>query len=176
MSIREVKIIRDETGIGLKSAQNVLNASKGDLKKALESVKEEGKRIAYQRTAKLTKSSTIGFYVHGNQRIVAMVEISCESDLTASSDFFNEFANRIAMHVAAKKSKYLSRKDVPNEILEAIPSDELNEFYKQNCLLDQPYVCNESMSINDLIFEFIYKHKENVEINRFSCYTSRREI
>lgn len=176
MSIKEIKIIRNETGIGLKSAQKVLEAADGDLEKALDCVKEEGRRIAFQRTAKPTKASTIGFYVHGNQKIVAMVEVSCESDLTAASDFFNEFANRIAMHIAANESKYISRKDVPCEILEDIPANKLNEFYKKNCLLEQAYVCDESITISDFIFEFIYKHKENVEINRFSCYTSRREL
>ncbi len=176
MSIEKIIKIRDESGLGLKSAQKVLEESNGELKRALECVKEEGKRIAFQRTAKLTKASTIGYYVHGDQKIVAMVEIACESDLTASADFFNQFANKIAMHIAAAQCTYLNRNEIPKEILNEIPSEDLEDFYMQNCLLEQPYICNESISISDLILEFIYKHKENVEIKRFSYYKSRRDI
>lgn len=110
------------------------------------------------------------------KKIVAMVEVSCESDLTASAKFFNEFANNIAMHIAATNCCYISRKDIPKAVYENIAESDMEAFCAKNCLLEQQYILDDRMKISDLLISFVYKHKENVKINRFSCYKARREL
>jgi len=176
MSIEKIKCLREKTGIGILLAKKMLIRSDGDVNKAIEYIREEGKRIAVQRTAKPTKSSTVGLYSHCNGKIVSMVEICCESDLTATSTFFNEFANNIAMHIAAKECKYISKKDIPKQVIENLSLDELKIFYKESCLLEQDYIRCPEKTIHQVLMEFIYIHKANVEIARFECYRSRRVL
>jgi elongation factor Ts len=165
----KIKRLREETNVGFMHAKKAYEKADGDYEKALLALQEEGWRIANNRTAKLTRHSTIGYYVHANQRVVAMVELCCETDLTASADFFNRFANEIAMHIAAKGPKYLSKDAVPNELL-------YETDLQKECLLEQKYVRDEEKTIKELIMEFIYTHKENTEIKRFVCYHAIREL
>jgi len=132
-------------------------------------LEEDGWRIARNRKAKPVKYSTIGYYIHTNQRMGAMVELCCETDLTASAEFFNRFANEIAMHIAVKNPRFLSSDDIPQE-------EDGRIDVKKECLLEQDYIKNENKTINGMIMEFIYKHKENTEIKRFSCFQSERQI
>lgn len=167
--MNNVKRLREETNVGFMHAKNAYEKADGDYEKALLALQEEGWKIAKNRTAKLTRHSTIGYYVHANQRVGAIVELCCESDLTASADFFNRFANEIAMHIAAKDPKYLSKDDVPKELFCEID-------IQKDCLLEQKYVRDEEMTIKELIMEFIYTHKENTEIKRFVCYHAVRQV
>lgn len=102
------------------------------------------------------------------------MELCCESDLTSTSGSFLKFANDLAMHIAATKCDYLSKEDVPNRIIEEIGEDKREDFYRKHCLLEQRYYRDEEKSIQDVILEFIYTHKENVEVKRFVYYEAGR--
>lgn len=104
----------------------------GDYGRALKALKEEGMLIAKKRTAKITRHSSIGYYIHTNQRIAVLVELCCESDLTSISNFFLKFANELAMHIAATKCEYLSKEDVPKKIIEEIGEDMHEDFYQKH--------------------------------------------
>lgn len=165
----DIKRLRKETNVGLLHVKNAYEKAENNYDKALVELQEEGWKIAKNRTAKLTKHSTIGYYIHANQRVGAMVELWCETDLTASAEFFNQFANNIAMHIAATNPKYISKGDVPCENIKELE-------IQRNCLLHQKYILDEEKTIEELIMEFIYTHKENVEIKRFVCYQALRQL
>ena len=135
----------------------------GDIELARKLIREDEIRIAKNRTAKITKFSTIGYYIHTNQRIGALVELACESDLTAATDEFNEFANQIAMHVAVMKPRYLSSYEVKED-----------ENLKEDCLLEQQFFQDENKTIQEMLLDFIYEQKENVEIKRFVCFEANK--
>lgn len=196
VNIESIKKLREETGVGIMDVKHALIKADGNYDKALKALKEEGMLIAKKRTAKITKHSTIGYYIHANQRIAVLVELSCESDITSKSDFFIKFANDIAMHIAAMNCQYISRDDVPedlieqmrkniicqtknenksNSTIEKIVKRKLEKFYQTNCLLEQKYYRDKKKSIQDIIMEFIYKHKENIEIKRFVYYEAGKK-
>lgn len=176
MIVEKTKRLKDETGIPLFEARQTLEKAEGDYEKALELIYEEGMRIARQRKAKLTKASSIGYYVHGKQRMVSIVELCCESDLTASAEFFLRFANDIAKHISASECKYLNEKEVDIEEIKNLNEEEKGEYYEKYCLLNQKYILNPKITIDELLMEFIYTHKENVEIKRFETYEARRDL
>lgn len=191
MNMKEVKKIREQTGVGYMVAKDAYVKAGGDYDKALSEVKNMGLIIAEKRRAKITNNSTIGYYAHSKQRIVSIVELCCESKYTASADYFIKFANDIATHIAAAPPKYLSKKEVPKEIIDNIHNtyiyemdnnniseksldkkikNRAQEYYEENCLLEQKYIRDLNKSIHDLIMEFIYLHKENIMIRRFNWY------
>jgi len=176
MELKRIKKLRELTGVGVMDVKNALVKADGDYDNALKTLKEEGMLIAKKRTAKITRHSTIGYYVHSNQRIAVLVELCCESDITSTSSFFMEFANDIAMHIAATNCDYLSKEDIPNELIEEVDEGKLEDFYQKHCLLEQKYFREEEKSVQDVIMEFIYTHKENVEVKQFVCYEAGRII
>lgn len=191
MNIDDIKKLRKETEVGVLDAKKALIKANGDYDEALRLLEEEGMEIAKKRTAKITKHSTIGYYIHTKQRIAVLVELACESDTTSTANFFTEFANDIAMHIAAKNCKYISKQDVPEDLIERMCNDficeaeneglsesgielfvneKIETYYQTSCLLEQRYYRDEDRTIHDIIMEFIYKYKENVEIKRFVSY------
>ena len=120
--------LRKEMNIPFIQIKKAYDKADGNIELARKLIREDEFRIAKNRTAKLTRFSTIGYYIHTNQRIGALVELACESDVTAEMDEFNEFANQIAMHVAVMNPRYLSSREA-----------EENENSKENCLLEKKF-------------------------------------
>lgn len=176
MNKENIVKLRELTGVGMMQAKNALVKANGNYNIALQALNEEGMKIAKKRTAKITRYSTIGYYIHHNQRIAVLVEVSCESDITSTADFFIEFSNDIARHIAVTNPEYLTKEDIPDEVLETVIQDEHENFYKEHCLLEQTYYRDENKSVQDVIMEFIYTNKENVEIKRFVYYEANREL
>ena len=171
------------TNVNIGTAKNALVKSNYDMDKAILLIREEGLKIAHQRRYKLTKFSTIGAYLHSNQKIAALVEIACESESTSNSDYFKTFANNLAKQIVSSKCIFISKDDIPLENIEKIKTDiedgnvndcslidDLDFYFQENCLLSQKYIMNENITIDELIVEFIYTHQENVEIKKFVRY------
>lgn len=175
----DVKHLKELTGVGFLQTKRTLIQAEGNFDKAFQILKDEEFEIARKRTAKITRYSTLGHYMHANHQAAVLVEVCCESDTTASSQLFNALADDIAMHITATGCMYVSKSDVPSSVVDRMllePNGEegLELFYRTNCLLEQPYYRDGDLSVGDLVLQFIYTNKENIFIKRFVLYEASR--
>jgi len=188
ITAKMVKELRDKTGAGMMDCKKALLESGGDEEKALAWLRQKGLSKAQKRAGKTASEGMIGSYIHMNGKIGVLVEINCETDFVAKSDKFQEFAKNIAMQIAASSPQYISPKDIPEEVLEKekeiyvnqakeegkpeniiprIVEGKLKKFYKEVCLLEQPYIRDDSLTIQDLLNELVSVLGEKIVIRRF---------
>jgi elongation factor Ts len=191
ISAGTVKELRDRTGIGMMECKKALEESNGDIEKAITILRKKGHARAKDKMERQAKEGAIGSYIHLNGKIGVLVEVNCESDFVARNEEFQELVKNICLHIAAADPQYICSKDVPQEILdeemeiireqfkdsgkpaeivEKIVQGKLSKFYQEACLLDQPYIKEDKMAVNELLTAFIAKFKENVVIRRFARY------
>jgi elongation factor Ts len=196
-SIAQIKDLREKTGAGFLNCREALEASGGDLEKALEILREKGLAAADKRAGRETNAGVLDLYSHGEGRIGVMVEVNCETDFVARTEEFRGFAHEIALQVAANSPLYLSKDDVPEEILteqkdrsrrqaqeegkpenviERIIEGKMEKYYEQNCLLLQPYIRDDSVKIEELLKEMIATVGENITIHRFVRWSVGEEL
>lgn len=182
-----VKNLRERTGLGIMDCKNALREVGGDLEKAVEFLRKKGAMKAEKRSGRETSEGRIGTYIHNDGKLAVLVELKCETDFVAKNDEFNELARNIAMHIAGSSPICIRREDVPQatvdkereifaaevdakkpaEVRNKIVEGKLNKFYADNCLLEQPYVKDDSKTVGDLVKEAISKMGENVTVARF---------
>ena len=186
-----VKDLRQATGAGVLDCKRALEAKNGDFDKAVEYLREKGLAAAAKRSGRTANDGTIGVYVHHGSRVAAMVELNCETDFVARTQEFQTLAHDLAMQVAAAKPQYLTRKDVPPELIEAekneyraqmagqnkpehildrIVEGKLEKFYRDTCILEQSFIKDEDLTVEDLIKSAIAKTGENIVLSRFVRY------
>ncbi|MCR4407087.1 MAG: translation elongation factor Ts [Anaerolineae bacterium] len=185
-----VKELRTVTGAGVLDCKKALQDSNGDFDKAVEYLKKKGLVAAAKRAERTAKDGMIGYYVHMGGRAAALVEVNCETDFVARTEEFQNLAHDMAMQVVAERPLYLSREDVPPEVLEAkreeyrlqidpgkpddvverIIEGKLEKFYAETCLLEQTFIKDEQMTVKDLIAQLVAKTGENIRIRRFVRY------
>ena len=186
-----VKELRQRTGIGIMECKKALEESKGDLEKAIIILRKRGYDRAKKKMSRETSEGAIGSYIHMNGKIGVLVEVNCESDFVARNQEFQDLIKNIAMHIAATNPKYLSPENIPEqeieeekeiiraqfkdsgkppEVIEKIVEGKLKKFYREVCLLEQPYIKDQSMTINQLLSYYITKFGENIRIRRFTRY------
>jgi len=191
ISAGTVKELRDRTGIGMMECKKALEESNGDIEKAITILRKKGHARAKDKMERQAKEGAIGSYIHLNGKIGVLVEVNCESDFVARNEEFQELVKNICLHIAAADPQYICSEDVPQEILdeemeiireqfkdsgkpaeivEKIVQGKLSKFYQEACLLDQPYIKEDKMAVNELVTAFIAKFKENVVIRRFARY------
>lgn len=196
-SIAQIKELREKTGAGFLNCREALEASGGDLEKALEILRKKGLAAADKRAGRETNAGVLDLYSHGEGRIGVMVEVNCETDFVARTEEFRGFAHEIALQVAANSPLYLSKDDVPEEILteqkdrsrrqaqeegkpenviERIIEGKMEKYYEQNCLLLQPYIRDDSVKIEELLKEMIATVGENITIRRFVRWSVGEEL
>lgn len=189
ISAAMVKQLREKTGAGIMDCKEALSESDSDTDKAIDFLRTKGLAIARKRAGRGTSEGLIQAYIHTGGKIGVLVEINCETDFVAKNDDFKEFTKNMAMHIAATNPVGISPEDVPQTIIERekdiyraqaremgkpekmidkIAEGKLNKFYKDSCLLLQPYVRDPSVSIQDVLNDLIAKIGENITINRFS--------
>jgi len=189
ISAAMVKQLREKTGAGIMDCKEALSECDSDTDKAIDFLRKKGLAIAQKRAGRGTSEGLIQAYIHTGGKIGVLVEINCETDFVAKNDDFKEFTKNIAMHIAATNPVGISPEDVPQTIIERekdiyraqaremgkpekmidkIAEGKLNKFYKDSCLLLQPYVRDPSVSIQDVLNDLIAKIGENITINRFS--------
>ncbi len=182
-----VKELREKTGVGMMDCKKALTETGGDFEKAVDLLRQKGLASAAKRAGRAASEGLIGSYIHMD-KIGVMVEVNCETDFVARTDDFKELVKDIAMHVAAANPAYLSRDDIPEDMLtrekeiyktqvegkpenviEKIIEGKLEKFYEDSCLLDQVFVKDPDgkMKIKDLVVEKIAKLGENIVISRF---------
>lgn len=185
-----VKEIREKTGAGMLDCKKVLVEANGDMEKAVEILREKGLAKAAKKAGRVAAEGIVESYIHGG-RIGVLVEINSETDFVAKNDEFKNFAKDIAMQVAASNPIYVQREDVPQDIIEKekeiLRSQALNEgkpekivdkmvegridkYFKEVCLLEQPFIRDTDMTIQELLHEKIAKIGENISIRRFTRY------
>lgn len=189
ISAKMVKELRDKTGAGMMDCKKALQDSEGDLEKAVTWLREKGLSKAKQKAGRSATEGIIGSYIHMNNKIGVMVELNCETDFVAKNEKFKEFAKNLAMQVAATSPLSISPHDLPQEyiqkekeiflkqamdegkpehIAEKIVQGRINKYYKEVCLMEQPFIKDDSLAIKDLLNELVAVLGENIRIRRFT--------
>jgi elongation factor Ts len=161
ISANDVKQLREETGAGMLDCKKALEDAKGDFQKAKDVLKKKGFEAAAKREERETVEGLIVSYIHHNNRFGVLLELNCETDFVARTDDFRALADNIAKHIVGAAPKYLSEEDIPKDE-KADP--------KEVALLSQPYIQDESVTINDMITEARSKTGENIRIKRFARF------
>lgn len=180
--------LREETGAGIVDIKKALEAASGDAVRATELLRKQGKKIAAKKADRSAKEGVIGSYVHANGKVAALVALACETDFVARTETFQELAHELALHVTATDPQYLAPEDVPEELLakereiageqakgegkpaaivEKIVDGKIQKFYDEHCLLRQPFVKDDSVTVAELIEQAIAKIGEKIEIRHF---------
>ncbi len=147
--------------------KRALDAVGGDFERALEELKKRGHEIAAKKSGRAANQGLVESYVHTGGKIGVLVEVNCETDFVARCDDFKKLARDLAMQVAATHPAYLRREDIPSEILKEKKGDPLAEFCKEHCLLEQPFIKDQTLTIRDLLIQVIAKVGENIVVRRF---------
>ncbi len=162
-----IKKLRELTGFGISDCKKALEESKQDIEKALSLLRKKGAKILEEKSQRQTKEGVIDSYVHFSRNLGAMVEVNCESDFVARHPDFRNFVRDLAMQVAASSPEYISKEEVPQEILKDLSPEEKEDFFRKKCLLQQPYIKDPSLNILDYLNSLGAKFKENIVIKRF---------
>lgn len=144
--------------------------SGGDVEAATLCLREKGLLNVQARAGRAANEGLIEAYVHGGGRIGVLVEVNCETDFVAKNEEFKQFVHNIAIHVAAASPQYVRVEDVPDAALKEVPEFKRDEFLTSACLLEQPYIREESVTIGQLVTDLIAKIGENIKISRFARF------
>jgi len=187
---KKIKELREVTSAGMLDCKKALTEADGDIEKAKEILREKGLANAAKKAGRIATEGVVVSYIHG-ARIGSLVEINSETDFVSKNDKFKDFANDIAMQVAASAPKYVKRDEVPEEVVNAekeiLTTQALNEgkpehivekmvegridkFFGKICLLDQPFIKDTDITIEELLQKTIAQIGENISIRRFSRF------
>ncbi len=191
VTMEMIKKLRERTAAGFMDCKKALEEAGGDMEKAVDLLRQKGLAVAAKRAGKATTEGVVVAYIHANKKLGAMVEVNCETDFVARTEEFQKFAYDVAMHIAATNPICISRDDMPQEVLEKekeiyaaqaresgkpeniiekIVQGKLEKFYKEAVLLEQPFVKNPDLTIQDLLNELMSKTGERIVIRRFTRY------
>ncbi len=162
-----IRKLREMTGCGIIDCKNALQETDGDLDKAVAVLKERGASILKKKVGRKAEEGAIEAYVHFSQNLGAMVEVNCETDFVARSPDFKKFVKDLATHIAALGPEYISKEDIPPEELNKVKESQRKEYFKENCLLEQPYVKDNSITVADYLKTLVAKFRENIIIKKF---------
>ena len=186
-----VKELREKTGAGMMACKKALEETRGNLEEAINYLRIKGISDADKKTQRDTGQGLVESYIHGGGKIGVLVEVNCETDFVARTEEFREFVKDIAMHICASMPKYISKDEVPSNVIESeksiyierakesgkpshildkIVEGQVEKFLKGICLLTQNYVKNPDITIDDYIKEKIAKFGENIKVRRFVRY------
>jgi elongation factor Ts len=186
-----VKQLRERTGAGMMECKSALTESKGDLGEAEVVLRKRGIASAGKKASRTTKQGLVGSYIHAGAQLGVLVEVNCESDFVARTDDFQELVRDLAMHIAAADPQFVRKEDVtpealekekeiqkaralnegkPEKMLEKIVEGRMAKFYEEVCLYEQPFVKENTITIDQLIKMKIAKLGENISVSRFARF------
>jgi elongation factor Ts len=190
-----VKSLREKTGAGMMECKKALTEADGNEDQAVEILRKRGIATAGKKAGRVAAEGAVGSYIHMGGKVGVLVEVNCETDFVARTDEFQALVKDIAMHIAAAEPRYVTREEVPSELLdkereitraqiandpknankpeqviEKIVEGRLNKFYEEAVLVDQPFVKDPAKTINELLTEKIAKTGERITVRRFSRY------
>lgn len=188
-----VKQLREKTGAGMMECKNALVEAEGNEEKAIEILRKRGLASAKKREGRIAAEGIVGQYIHMGGKVGVLVEVNCETDFVARGEEFQQLVKDIAMHIAATEPRYVSREEIPVEILDKereiaraeaktknpnkpdqvidrIAEGLMNKFYELAVLLDQPFVKESSKTVGELVTEKVAKTGEKITVRRFTRY------
>src|SRR6266481_4260530 len=191
ISAAQVKELRERSGAPMMDCKHALSESKGDVEQALVWLRKKGIATAAKKATRVTSEGSVISYIHAGGKIGVLVEINCESDFVARTDEFKQMAHDIAMHIAASDPKFIRREDVtaadferekdiyrsqaaatgkPAPVVEKIVEGKMAMFYEEVCLLDQPFIKDQTISVGQLIGAKVGTLQENISVRRFARF------
>ena len=191
ISAQLVKELRDRTGVGMMDCKNALEAANGDIEKAIDELRTKGLAKAAKKAGRIANEGTVISYIHGGGRIGVLVEVNCETDFVGKTNEFRQLAYDIAMQIAASSPEFVSREEIgpdilnrekevlkaqaleegkPEKVIEKMVEGRLDKFYKERCLLEQPFIKDPDKTVQDLVLEAVAKMGENISVRRFVRY------
>ena len=183
-----VKELRDKTNAGMMDCKKALTETSGDMEKAVDLLRQKGLAVAAKRAGRETKEGVVDCYIHAGGKLGVMIEVGCETDFVAKTDDFKAFAKNVAMHIAAVNPVSITREEIPAELLERereiyvnqalesgkpqqivdkIVGGKIEKYLAEVCLMEQKYVKNPDLSVQDLLNELVAKMGENISIKNF---------
>ena len=183
-----VKELRDKTNAGMMDCKKALTETCGDMEKAVDLLRQKGLAVAAKRAGRETKEGVVDCYIHAGGKLGVMIEVGCETDFVAKTDDFKAFAKNVAMHIAAVNPVSVTREEIPAELLERereiyvnqalesgkpqqivdkIVGGKIEKYLAEVCLMEQKYVKNPDLSVQDLLNELVAKMGENISIKNF---------
>jgi len=191
ISAAKVKELRDKTGAPMMDCKQALTHSSGDLDAAIVWLRKRGLSVAAKKATRVTSEGSVAHYIHAGGKIGVLVEVNCESDFVARTEDFKELVHDIAMHIAASDPKFVRKEDVtpeaferekdiyraqaaatgkPPAVVEKIVAGKMEKFYEEVCLLEQPFIKDQTISISQLIAAKVGKLGENIAVRRFARF------
>jgi elongation factor Ts len=195
ISAAAIKALRDKTGAGMMECKSALTEAEGVEEKAIEILRKRGLATATKKAGRIAAEGLVNAYIHAGGKIGVLLEVNCETDFVARSEEFKSFVHDLAMHITAAEPRFITKEDVPQQVLdkereialeqakadpknankppqvlEKIVEGRLSKFYQEACLMEQPFVKDQNMTIGELVSSMISKTGENVRIRRFTRY------
>lgn len=168
ITLDSIKELRNLTLASIAHCKKALEESRGDIPKAVELLRKRGLEIAAKKEGRLVKEGRIEAYVHLGNKLGVLLEVNCETDFVGRNQDFCQFTKDIAMQITACNPIYISKKDVPKDIIKKEKDKE--QFYKTNCLLEQVFIKDQNLTVKDYLGSMIAKMSENILIRRFVRY------
>jgi elongation factor Ts len=187
----QVKELRDKTNAPMMDCRNALAEAKGDIEAAIVVLRKKGVATAAKKATRATSEGSVASYIHAGGKIGVLVEVNCESDFVARTEDFKQLVHDVAMHVAATDPKFVRKEDVtpeafekekdiyraqaaatgkPAAVVEKIVEGKMGKFYEEVCLLEQPFIKDQTMTVHQLIAAVIGKLGENISVKRFARF------
>src|SRR5271167_2705745 len=187
----QVKDLREKTGAPMMDCRGALTEAKGDIEQAVIVLRKKGMASAAKKASRMTTEGAVGTYIHAGGKIGVLVEVNCESDFVARTTDFQELLKDIAMHIAATDPRYIRAEDVtaedlerekdifraqaaatgkPAPVIEKIVEGKMSKFYEEVCLLEQPFIKEQTIAVKDLIATKVGKLGENLSVRRFARF------
>ncbi|MBC7288731.1 MAG: translation elongation factor Ts, partial [Armatimonadetes bacterium] len=191
------KKLHEQTGAGMLDCKRALEEANGDFEEAIAILRKKGVRVATKRAGKATREGIVWAYIHAGNQVGVLVEVNCETDFVARTEDFRRFAEEVAMQIAAMRPRWVAPEDVPEEalerekeilreqaaaegkpphVVEKMVEGRLRKFYEENCLLKQPYIRDDRLTIEDLLNDLMAKTGERIQVRRFTRYQVGEEI
>ena len=191
ISAQQVKELRERTNAPMMDCRNALQEAKGDMEQAVVLLRKKGVATAAKKASRTTSEGAVASYIHAGGKIGVLLEINCESDFVARTDAFKELLHDISMHIAASDPKYIRREEVtaedferekeiyraqaattgkPANVIEKIVEGKMSKFYEEVCLLDQPFIKEQTISVGQLIASKVGTLGENISVRRFARF------
>lgn len=186
-----VKELRERTGVGMMDCKNALVETNGDMEKAIEVLRTKGLAKAAKKASRVAKEGAVESYIHMGGKIGVLVEVNCETDFVAKTDDFRQLCRDIAMQIAAAKPEYVTREEIspeviegekrilrqqalnegkPEKVIEKMVEGRIEKYYKESCLLEQPFIKDTDKTVKDLLNEKIIRMGENIAVRRFARF------
>jgi elongation factor Ts len=186
-----VKELREKTGAPMMDCRNALTEAKGDMEEAVVVLRKRGMASAAKKASRTASEGAVGTYIHAGGKIGVLLEINCESDFVARTPDFQELLKDVAMHIAATDPRYIRKEDVtaddlerekeiyraqaaqtgkPAPVIEKIVEGKMSKFYEEVCLLEQPFIKEQTVTIAQLIAQKVGKLGENIQVRRFARF------